>query len=56
MKLSKKDKEILKEDIEGLKYLIKMYTKEGKLAKAAACEKEMEEIKTKLKGANKNGI
>lgn len=50
MKLSKKDKEILKEDIEGLKYLIKMYTKEGKLGKASDCQKELDEIQKKVKG------
>lgn len=55
-KLSKEEKRILKDDIEGLKHLVDLYTKEGKLAKAATCEKEMEEIKAKLKGANKNGI
>lgn len=55
-KLSKEEKRIMKDDIEGLKHLVDLYTKEGKIAKAAACEKEMKEIKAKLKGANKNGI
>lgn len=49
MKLSKKDKEILKEDIEGLKYLIEMYTKEGQLSKASDCQKELDEIQKRLK-------
>lgn len=49
-KLSAKDKRIIKEDIEGLKYLIKLYQQEGKLDKAAQCETELEELKRKLKG------
>ena len=48
-KLSKDEKRILKEDVQGLQYLIKMYSKEGKLAKAADCQKELDEIKLKLK-------
>ena len=48
-KLSKDEKRILKEDIQGLQYLIKMYTKEGKFSKAADCQKELDEIKLKLK-------
>lgn len=55
-RLTKEERRILKEDVEGLKWLSEHYRKEGKLGKAAACEKEMEEIKAKLKGANKNGI
>lgn len=49
-KLSTKDKRIIKEDIKGLKYLIEMYKKEGKLNKAAECESELESLKRKLKG------
>ena len=49
-KLSKDEKRILKEDIQGLQYLIKTYLKEGKIAKAADCQKELDEIKLKLKG------
>lgn len=55
-RLTKEERRILKEDVEGLKWLSEHYRKEGKLGKAADCEKEMEEIKAKLKGANKNGI
>ena len=55
-RLIKEERRILKEDVEGLKWLSERYRKEGKLGKAAECEKEMEEIKAKLKGANKNGI
>lgn len=55
-RLTKEERRILKEDVEGLKWLSEHYRKEGKLGKAAACEKEMEEIKAKLKGDNKNGI
>lgn len=49
-KLSARDKQIIREDIEGLKYLIKLYQQEGKLDKAAQCETELEELKRKLKG------
>ena len=49
-KLSKDEKRILREDIAGLKYLILLYTKEGKLSKAADCQKELDELKRKLKG------
>ncbi|MBQ6631607.1 MAG: hypothetical protein IJH55_05685 [Romboutsia sp.] len=49
-KLSTRDKQIIREDIEGLKYLIKLYQQEGKLDKAAQCETELEELKRKLKG------
>lgn len=48
-KLSKDEKRILKEDIQGLQYLIKMYSKESKFSKAADCQKELDEIKLKLK-------
>lgn len=48
-KLSKDEKRILKEDIQGLQYLIKMYLKENKFSKAADCQKELDEIKLKLK-------
>lgn len=50
MKKSNKDeKRILREDVKGLQYLIKMYLKEGKIAKASDCQKELDEIKLKLK-------
>lgn len=49
-KLSKEEKRILKEDVRDLKWLIQKYKDEGKVAKAASCEKELDEIKKKLKG------
>ena len=53
-RLSKEERRILKEDVEGLKWLAKHYRKEGKLGKAVDCEKEMEEIKAKLKGGKQD--
>lgn len=38
---------IKKQDIEDLKMLIRIYKKQGKLDKASACEKELDEIKKK---------
>lgn len=46
----KKDKEILKQDIVDLGYLIDKYTKEGQFHKASECLTEMREIQEKLKG------
>ncbi|MGM9543572.1 MAG: hypothetical protein ACI3T9_01180 [Romboutsia timonensis] len=54
-KLTKNDKRILKEDIQDLKWLAEKYKAEGKLAKAADCEKEIDDIKKKLKG-DEDGI
>lgn len=53
-RLTKEERRILKEDVEGLKWLSEHYRKEGKLGKAADCEKEMEEIKDKLKGGKQD--
>lgn len=53
-RLSKDERRILKEDIKDLEWLINHYKSEGKLGKAADCEKELEEIKKKLKGGNKD--
>lgn len=53
-RLTKEERRILKEDVEGLKWLVKHYREEGKLGKAADCEKEMEEIKAKLKGGKQD--
>lgn len=53
-RLSKDEKRILKEDVKDLEWLIKSYQVEGKLAKAADCQKELDEIKKKLKGGNKD--
>lgn len=49
-KLSKKDKEILKEDIRDLEFLAKKYAKEKKFTKAADCESEMAKLQKKLGG------
>lgn len=54
-KLSKDEKRILREDIKDLKWLAEKYKAEGKLTKSADCEKEMEELKNKLRG-DKDGI
>lgn len=48
--LSKKEKEILKEDIRDLKWLAEKYRAEGKLAKAADCDSERAQLEKKLKG------
>ena len=37
-KLSKDEKRILKEDVQGLQYLIKMYLKEGNIIRRKATE------------------
>lgn len=39
------NKEILKEDIKDLEYLISKYIKEGNFEKASECKKELERIK-----------
>lgn len=54
-KLSKDEKRILKEDIRDLKWLIEKYKSEGKLAKAADCESELNKLEKRLGGEN-NGI
>ncbi len=43
------NKEILKEDIKDLQFLIRKYIKENKYDKATECKKELEQIKAKLK-------
>ena len=43
------NKDILKEDIKDLEFLIKKYIKENKYDKATECKKELEQIKLKLK-------
>ena len=42
-------KQIKKQDIEDLKMLIRIYKKQGKLDKASACEKELDEIRKRAK-------
>lgn len=54
-KLSKDEKKILKEDIQDLKYLAEKYKAEGKLAKAADCESEINRFEKKVRGED-NGI
>lgn len=54
-KLNKEEKRILKEDIQDLKWLAEKYKAEGKLAKSTDCEKEIDDIKKKLKG-DEDGI
>lgn len=53
-RLSKEERRILKDDVKDLEWLVNHYKSEGKLNKAADCEKELEEIKKKLKGGNKD--
>lgn len=53
-KLSKDEKRILKEDIKDLKWLVQKYKDEGKVAKAASCERELDELKKKLKGGDED--
>jgi len=50
MKLTKKEKEIIRQDIIDLGYLIDKYSKENKFEKASECLKEMQELQKKLKG------
>lgn len=49
MKLTKKEKEIMKQDIIDLGYLVEKYAKEKQFAKASECLKEMNELQRKLK-------
>lgn len=53
-KLSKDEKRILKEDIKDLKWLVQKYKDEGNVAKAASCERELDELKKKLKGGDED--
>ena len=50
MKLTKKQKEIIKQDIIDLKNLSNMYEKQGKYDKASGCLEEMNQLKQKLGG------
>ena len=47
-------KEVLKEDIKDLEFLIKKYSKEKKFEKASECKVELERIKGELNEKNKN--
>ena len=44
------NKEVLKEDIKDLQFLISKYIKEKKYDKASECKKEIERIKEELRG------
>lgn len=48
MKLTKKEKEIIKEDIKDLRFLVKKYTREGKENKASECLKELAQLEEKI--------
>lgn len=50
MKLTKKQKEIIKQDIIDLKYLSEMYEKQGKYDKASGCLEEMNQLMQRLGG------
>ena len=49
-KLTKKEKDILKEDIMDLEFLARKYAKEKKFGKAADCESEKAKLQKKLGG------
>ena len=44
------NKEILKQDVVDLEFLIRKYIKENNYEKATECKKELERIKNQLKG------
>lgn len=48
MKLTKKEKDIIRQDIIDLDYLASMYAKQKQFEKASNCLKEMQELKEKL--------
>ena len=50
MKLTKREKDIIKQDIIDLGMLADMYAKQMKFEKASNCLKEMQELQLKLKG------
>ena len=50
MKLTKKEKEIIKQDIIDLGNLVEMYSKQKHFEKASNCLKEMQELQLRLKG------
>ena len=50
MKLTKRQREIIKQDIIDLKNLANMYASQNKFEKASNCLKEMQELKAKLEG------
>lgn len=50
MKLTKKEKEIIKQDILDLGYLVEKYSKEKQFHKASECLKEMNELQRKIRG------
>lgn len=50
MALSKKQREIIRQDIADLNYLVNKYEKEKQYYKASECFKEMKQLQAKLKG------
>jgi len=48
--MKRKEKEIIKQDIIDLGYLVDMYSKNKQFEKASNCLKEMQELQLKLKG------
>ena len=54
MKLTKKEKEIMRQDIIDLGYLVEKYAKEKQFAKASECLKEMEKLQKKLRRENES--
>lgn len=48
MKLTKKQKEIMKQDIIDLGYLVEKYSKEKQFQKASECLSEMRKIQSRL--------
>ena len=50
MKLTQKQREIIKQDIMDLGYLIDKYSKEKQFEKASNCLEEMRQLQNKLKG------
>ena len=49
MKLTRKEKEIIRQDIIDLGYLIERYSKDKQFHKASECLKEMEKLQKKLR-------
>lgn len=48
--MTKKEKEIIKQDIIDLDYLANMYSSQKQFQKASECLKEKQELESKLKG------
>ena len=48
--MTKKEKEVIRQDIIDLGMLVEMYSKQKQFEKASNCLKEMQELQLKLKG------